>query len=140
MQAIWALLFFFLAASVEAETVVAARVLRAQTVIGREDLALHEGDTIDAISSLAEAIGKQTRVTLYAGQPLRPADLTPAKLVDRNQLIVLLFRRGNLTITAEGRALSPGAEGDTIRVMNTGSKTTVTATLDASGTAIVGPK
>lgn len=140
MQAIWVLLFFFLAASVEAETVVAARVLRAQTVIGREDLALREGDTTDAISSLEEAIGKQTRVTLYAGQPLRPADLTLAKLVDRNELIVLLFRRGNLTITAEGRALSPGAEGDTIRVMNTGSKTTVTATLDANGTAIVGPK
>ncbi len=46
-------------------------------------------------------------------------------LVMRNRPVRVEFVRGALLITAEGRALSNGQEGDTVRVMNTSSRSVV---------------
>jgi flagella basal body P-ring formation protein FlgA len=58
-----------------------------------------------------------------ASRPARTA--APAPLVKRNALVALEFVRGPLTIVAEGRALSAGAAGETVRVLNTTSKATI---------------
>lgn len=120
-----------------AETVVATRVLRAQTVLSAEDLKLEPSTVAGALQNPSEAIGFETRVAIYAGQPIRPEDIGPPAIVDRNQKVTLAFRKGGLTILAEGRALNRGGIGDTIRVMNSSSKATVLATLAADGTAYV---
>lgn len=122
---------------VKAETLVAARVLRAQTILAAEDLKIEPSTVAGALGSPREAIGFETRVAIYAGQPIRPDDIGPPAIVDRNQKITLAFRKGGLTILAEGRALSRGGVGDTIRVMNSTSKATVLATLGEDGTAYV---
>ena len=83
----------------------------------------------------AQAIGQEARVTLYAGRPIPLSGLAPPALVERNQLVTLIFRRGGLDIRADGRALGRGAAGDEIRIMNLGSRSTIFGTV--AGPALV---
>ena len=46
------------------------------------------------------------RVTLYPDRPIRPGDLAPPALVDRNQIVTLEYAAGPLVILTEGRALA----------------------------------
>ncbi len=76
-----------------ADTVVAARTIRAQAVIGPTDLSTwSETDQSGRLSDPAEAIGQEARVMLYAGRPILPGDLGPPALVDRNQLVSLAYQ------------------------------------------------
>ena len=123
-----------------AGTVVAARTLRAQTVITEQDIALLDDTVPGALADPLAAIGLETRVALYPGRPIRAGDLGPPAIVERNQLVPLAYLRGGLSIQTEGRALDRGAVGDSIRVMNAASKAIVLARLGADGTAYVQPQ
>lgn len=120
-----------------AETLVAARTLRAQTVLGPDDVVLAEGMLPGTASDPAEVIGLETRVAIYQGRPIRSADLGPPAIVDRNQAVILTYAAGALSITAEGRALARGGVGDRIRVMNIASRTTVSGVVTGDGTVLV---
>ena len=61
----------------------------------------------------------------FAARPEKAA--SPEPLVKRNALVVMEFVRGPLSIVAEGRALSAGGEGETVRVLNTSSRIAVSA-------------
>lgn len=128
-----------LAAPAAADTVVAARAVRAQAVILAEDLALVPGEVAGGFSDPASLIGLEARAILYPGRPILAADVGPPAIVERNAIVALVYRRGGLTITAEGRSLGRGAPGDAIRVINLDSRTTVTGTVEADGRVAVGP-
>ncbi|MFN3644491.1 MAG: flagellar basal body P-ring formation chaperone FlgA [Gemmobacter sp.] len=128
-----------LAAPAAAETVVAARTIRAQTIIVESDLALVEGEAPGALHHPAEALGLEARVTLYPGRPIRPGDLGPPAIVERNQRVTLAFQAGALAIRTEGRALARGGVGDVIQVMNLGSRTIVSGRIHPDGSIAVGP-
>lgn len=121
-----------------AETLVAARTIRALTVIMPGDVTLVEGEVPGALRHPDEAVGLEARAMLYAGRPIRPSDLGPPALVERNALVVLIYRSGALTITAEGRALGRGGAGDRIRVLNLSSRSAVTGTVEPDGRVSVG--
>lgn len=106
--------------------VVTTRAIRARTVIGPGDVVLASGDASGALSDPDEAIGMEARVWLQAGRVVMPEDLGPPALVERNQLVIMRFRRGLLEITAEGRALDRAGAGELVRVMNLDSRSTVT--------------
>lgn len=131
-------LVLLIAQPVAAESLVATRTIRAQSVIAPEDLTLVDAKVPDALTDPAQAVGQQARVTIYAGRPVRLADLGPASVVDRNQVVPLVYLAGGLAITTEGRALARGAEGDVIRVINLGSRTTVSGRVGPDGTVYVG--
>jgi flagellar basal body P-ring formation protein FlgA len=120
------------------ESLVATRTIRAKSLIAPEDLALVSADLPGALSDPAEAVGLEARVAIYAGKPVRPGDLGPASLVERNQLVTLVYLSGGLAISAEGRALARGAAGEDIRVMNLGSRNTITGRVGLDGTVYVG--
>ena len=128
-----ALLFLALPSLASAETLVAARTIRSQSVLAPTDLKLVAGDVAGSLSSPVDAVGMEARVVLYAGRPIRPEDIGPAALVVRNQTVTILFRRGTLVITAEGRSLGRGTIGDRILAMNLGSHTTVSGIIGADG-------
>jgi flagella basal body P-ring formation protein FlgA len=132
-----ALILALAAAPAAADTLVAARTLRAQAILTAADLALAPGVTPGALSDPADAIGMEARVVLYAGRPLRPADLGPPAIVERNQIVTLLYRSGGLEIAAEGRALGRAGAGDSLRVLNLGSRSTVTGRVGPDGTVEV---
>lgn len=130
-------LLLCLATPAIAETVVAARTIPAKSVIRSDDILVSDHATPGAISDPAEIIGMEARVALYAGRAIQAGSVGLPAVVERNQLIILHYRKNGLTISAEGRALGRAGPGDLIRVMNTSSRTTVTASIGPDGAAYV---
>jgi flagella basal body P-ring formation protein FlgA len=120
------------------DSLVATRTIRAQTVIGPEDMALVDAALPGALDDPTLALGLEARVAIYAGRPIRSQDLGAPALVDRNQLVSLIYLAGGLAISTGGRALERGAEGDVIRAMNLGSRTTVNGRVGPDGAIYVG--
>lgn len=114
----------------------AARTLPIGTVISPADLRAIDSDRPGGITDPSEAIGLQTRVTIYEGRPLQAALLQAPRLVGRNQIVRLTFARGALQITTEARTLSEGAAGDVIRVMNLASRSSITARVQPDGSLL----
>lgn len=121
-----------------ADSLVATRTIRAQTLIGPEDVTLVAADLPGALADPALAVGLEARVAIYAGKAVRPGDLGPPTLVARNQVVTLIYLSGGLAISTEGRALARGSEGDVIRIMNLGSRTTVSGRIGPDGAVYVG--
>ncbi|MFV0492023.1 MAG: flagellar basal body P-ring formation chaperone FlgA [Pseudorhodobacter sp.] len=121
-----------------ADSLVATRTIRAQSVLAPTDMALVKAAIPGAMENPDLAIGQEARVTLYAGRAIRSGDLGPPALVNRNQIVTLHFRAGHLGISTEGRALERGGQGDVIRVMNLTSRNTITGRISADGTIHVG--
>jgi flagella basal body P-ring formation protein FlgA len=132
------LILLALAAPVSAESLVATRTIRARSLIASEDLTLVGAELPGALSNPGEAVGLEARVAIYAGKPVRPGDLGPPTLIERNQLVTLVYLSGGLAISTEGRALARGSEGDEVRVMNLGSRNTVTGRVGPDGAVYVG--
>ncbi|MDX5382377.1 MAG: flagellar basal body P-ring formation protein FlgA [Rhodobacterales bacterium] len=127
----------FVATPVLADAVVATRTIRAHSVLTAQDLAIKPiamNGTFDDPSLL---IGMETRTALYAGRPILEGDIGPPAIVDRNQIVTLLYRQGGLTITAEARSLGRGGIGDTLRVLNMSSRMTVEGRIQVDGSVLV---
>jgi flagella basal body P-ring formation protein FlgA len=115
-----------------ADRVEPLRVIRPQEIIAPEDVILREaprqgGLTLDAV------IGREARVALYPGRPIREGDIGTPAIIERNQVVPLVYVRGALRIETEGRALSRAGPGDDVRVMNLASRATVTGRVTATG-------
>lgn len=132
-------LFMFLSSSgmVCADTVVAARNIRANMVITAQDLELAPPDLPGGFQLLEDVVGQEARVVLYAGRPIMVNDIGPPALVQRNQIVTLAYVSGPLTILAEGRSLGRAGVGDRVRILNLSSRTTVTGSVLADGTVSV---
>ena len=133
-----ALVFLLAAPPALAESLVATRTIRAETVIAPDDVTLVAAEIPGALDDPALAVGLETRVAIYAGKPVRLADLGPPTLVDRNQVVPLIYLSGGLAIATEGRALARGAEGEVIRIMNLASRSTVSGRIGPDGAVYVG--
>jgi flagella basal body P-ring formation protein FlgA len=131
-------LLLLLANPALADSLVAARTLRAHSVLAPDDMVLVAADLPGALTSPDLAVGQETRVAIYAGRPILATALGPAALVERNQTVLLIYRSAGLTISTEGRALDRGAEGARIKVMNLASKSTVTGVIGPGGVVHVG--
>ena len=130
----------FLASSpASAQSVVAAVTIRARSVIAASDLAISDRTVPGAFRSIADVAGLEARSIIYAGRAIMPGQVGPPALVHRNQLVKLIYRRGGLSITADGRALGRAGRGEAVRVMNTASRATVTGIVAAPGIVKVMP-
>ncbi len=134
-----AAVLILLAAPALAETVVPVRTIPAGQLITSDDLVLRDGVVEGALSDPAAIIGMEARVALYAGRPIRASEIGPAAVIDRNQIVTLIYANGGIHITVEGRALDRAGPGDVLRVMNTASRNTVTARAGWDGAAYVSP-
>ena len=127
----------FWALPATADIVVAVRTIPAQTVIGPEDLALRDVDMPGGIEDPALIIGMEARIALYANRPIRPGDVGFPAIVNRNDMVMLIYQSGRLLISTEGRALDRAGPGDMVRVMNLASRNAVSARMGADGAAYV---
>lgn len=127
------LLLLLLPFPAQAESLIATRLIVPGTIIGSQDVALASARIDGALGTADTAIGQTARVTIYPGRPVMAADVGPAVIVKRNQTVPLRFVIGTLAIFAEGRALGAGGAGDTIRVMNLASKTTLSGQILPDG-------
>ena len=135
----WRILVLILPTAAMADSVVATRTIKAQSVVQMDDVTLAERAIPNALDNLASAVGLEARISIYAGRPILAADLGPPAVVDRNQIVPLVYQSGALAILTEGRALARGGVGDMIRVMNLASRSTVSGRIAANGTVLVGP-
>ncbi len=138
MQILRVLILVLLPVAAGAETLIAARTVRSQAILTPADLAMVAKTVPGTLAFADEAIGMEARVVLYAGRPIRPGDIGPPAIVERNQIVTLFYRRGNLVIAVDARALGRAGAGDLMRVMNLASRTTVSGVVRADGTIIVG--
>ena len=135
----WRILVLILPTAAMADSVVATRTIKAQSVVQMGDVTLAERAIPNALDNVASAVGQEARISIYAGRPILAADLGPPAVVDRNQIVSLVYQSGALAILTEGRALARGGVGDMIRVMNLASRSTVSGRIAADGTVLVGP-
>lgn len=116
-----------------ADVVLPTRTIRAKETISPSDLEVRPGQVPGAVQHLEDLIGQEARTALYPGRPIQVADVGPPALVDRNDLVILVFAKHGLSISVEGRALGRGAAGDRIRVMNLSSRSSVTGKIRPDG-------
>ena len=92
-----AVLTFLLPGMAAADSVVAVKTIPARSLISAEDLTLVDAEIPGALTELGPAIGKETRVAVYAGRPLRAQDIQPLALIERNQIVSLTYQSGGLS-------------------------------------------
>jgi len=132
-----ALIFLLYSGAVTADVVVALKTIRANTILTEDLLGLRKGEVGGTLQSKSDAIGQESRVVLYAGRPIRFEDIGPPALVTRNQLVPLHYNVRGLSISTTGRALDRGAAGETIRVMNLSSRSTLFGLVQENGQVVV---
>ena len=82
-------------------------------------------------------LGMTPRKTILPGTPIRSAQIQQPQIVSKGALVTMIHRNGPLLLTAEGKALQGGAQGDTIRVVNTNSNKTVRAKIHGDNEVIL---
>ena len=84
--------------------------------------------------SPAAVNGMEATRRLSPGAVVRGNDVMAARMVRRGEQVTLKVRQGGLTITAQGKALSDGRRGDTVRVVATPTNRTLEGAVEGPGT------
>ncbi|KPA20333.1 MAG: flagellar basal body P-ring formation chaperone FlgA [Shimia sp.] len=127
----------FGASAASADIIVATQIIRANSIITSDVIGVKRGTAQGVYDDPAEVLGQEARKSLYPGRPIKAGDVGPPALVDRNQIVTLIFDGSGIQIATEGRALDRGGVGEQLRVMNMGSRSTVTGTVMSDGTVRV---
>lgn len=124
-------------ATVKRHVPVLAHRLESGSVIAMTDIdwatVSDERVTANVVTSADQLIGHELRHTVSDGDVLHTNDIIPARLVTRGSLVTLKIETPLMQLTAQGRALQDGAEGDTVRVNNTQSNRMVEGTVTGPG-------
>jgi len=89
------------------------------------------------VLSSQELVGLSVKRALQPGRALYSSDVAPPVVISKGSVVTMTLQIGNLSLTASGRALEDGGNGDTIRVMNIKSKQTVDAKVLNAGQVAV---
>jgi flagella basal body P-ring formation protein FlgA len=118
------------------EAAVLARNVERNEVLKSSDVLIERRPKAEVGSDAAtrdRAVGMQARKQLRAGQALRAADLSKPDLVQRDQNVTMIYEAPGLYITARGKSLDNGTEGDVVSVLNLQSKRTVSGVVTGRG-------
>ena len=106
-------------------------------VIGPEDLqwisVRADRLTRNTLADESRLLGKSPRRPIRAGQAVLGSDLREPIVVEKNSIVTIRLETPRMVLTAQGRSLDQGADGEVIRVMNTKSKKIVNATVGRNG-------
>lgn len=131
------LILILLGNIVSAEILVATRIIPANTIISAEDIAFRNLSAPGASTDPTAVVGMEARKSIFAGRPIFSSDIGIPAVVERNQIIELVFRSNGLLIKTDGRALDRAGPGDLVRVMNLSSRSIVIADIDERGVGFV---
>lgn len=79
------------------------------------------------------ALNRQSR----EGMLLRASDVSPPLAVSKNDLVTIIYRRGPMTLTVKGQAITNASRGNSLQVLNLMSNRVITATAVSPGTVEV---
>ncbi|MBT6096675.1 MAG: flagellar basal body P-ring formation protein FlgA [Rhodospirillaceae bacterium] len=125
------------------EVPVLSRRILSGEIINREDLkwikvrnARLQSNTIVNETDL---VGHTPRRGLRAGYSIQMSAVQRPILVSKGSLVTMLLRTPQMLLTAQGKALQNGSEGDVIRISNSQSKTVIEAEVIGDGRVAVRP-
>ena len=125
----------------EIDVAVPAHDIARGTLIGDADLTYKTIPVLRANTSIvratADATGREARRALRAGELIRDSDLKRPTLVAKGANVTMVFEAPGMQLTAVGRALAEGGEGDSIPVLNPTSYRQVSAVVVSAGTVRV---
>ncbi|GAB4181885.1 MAG: hypothetical protein OHK0024_21020 [Thalassobaculales bacterium] len=120
------------------------RMVGAGDTVRKEDLVwkrMRQGQVVgQVLTSPEQIVGRVARRPLTTDLLIRDTDLKENLMVQRNTPVTILFKHGAMTITAQGRAQSDGAEGAMVKVLNTKSNRVLDALVIAPNLVAVGPR
>ena len=91
------------------------------------------------IVSEIDLIGHTPRRGIRAGSPIQTSAVQRPILVAKSSLVTIVLRTPRMLLTATGKALENGADGDVIKISNSQSKTVIEAEVVAAGRVSVQP-
>jgi len=91
----------------------------------------------DVIVDAEDLIGKTPKRGVRAGMPVRNVDVRRPLLVKKNSLVMVVHKVPNMVLTAQGKALQAGSNGDIIQVQNLRSKHVIEAEIIGPGQVAV---
>ena len=131
------------AAPRQRQVLVYARNIPTGDVIAAEDLVFGdpppEAFLSQPLNDPDAAAGRIARHALRAGSPVIARDLVMAKVIHRDDVVVVTFADDGMMLSLQGKALNEAAVGDVVQVVNPMSKKIVEAVASAPGHALIGP-
>jgi flagella basal body P-ring formation protein FlgA len=119
--------------SVKRNVPILAHRIEAGTTIGEADLdwvlVPEERITADIVTETNQLVGRELRHDTSEGEMLHGRDVVPPRLVQRGSLVTMKIETQFITVTTQGKAQQDGAQGETIRVMNTQSNRIIEGTV-----------
>lgn len=82
-------------------------------------------------------VGQEVRRGLNAGQQVRASDLRTPLAVAKNAVVTMKLQTPRMQLTSKGKALEDGSVGDTVRIMNTQSKTVIEGVVTSMNTVLI---
>lgn len=120
--------------------VLSDRVLRGD-VISERDISYVRMDAArvqtDTVVDPMDLVGMTPKRGIRAGQPIRASDVRRPMLIKKNSLVVIVHQLPNMLLTAQGKALDNGADGDIIQVRNAQSDQVIEAEVIGPGKVAV---
>jgi flagella basal body P-ring formation protein FlgA len=85
------------------------------------------------ITEANQLVGREVRRDIAEGEMFHAHDVIAPRLVVRGSLVTLRIETPFMTITSQGKVQQDGAEGETVRVINTQSERMVEGTVTGAG-------
>jgi flagella basal body P-ring formation protein FlgA len=85
------------------------------------------------VARLEDIVGKALSRQSREGMMLKPADLSTPLTIAKNDAVTIYFRRGPMTLTVKGQAVTGATLGAPLQVLNLMSRRVISATAIAAG-------
>ncbi|MHA6728874.1 flagellar basal body P-ring formation chaperone FlgA [Devosia sp. A369] len=85
------------------------------------------------VARVEDLVGKTLLRQSRDGMLLKPSDVAVPLLVAKNDLVTIYFRKGPLTLTVKGQAITGAAAGGRVQVLNLMSKRVISAAVLSAG-------
>ena len=125
------------------EVPVLANRIKADGIIGADDITYVQvrQDRLNnnIIVEPENLIGMAPKRAVQPGRAIRSSDVRRPVLVEKGSLVLMTLDRPGMALTARGKALDAGSEGDTVRIANAQSNTVVDARVVGAGRVVVAP-
>lgn len=83
-------------------------------------------------------IGQAAKRALRSGAPVAARDVSSPQVIKRDELIVVTYSQGGVSLSLQAKALQGAAVGESLSVLNPQSKKTIVAIATGPGQAAVG--
>ncbi|CCG06826.1 flagellar basal body P-ring formation chaperone FlgA [Pararhodospirillum photometricum] len=98
-----------------------------------------DGLPADVLTDPMDVVGMEVQGAPREGHPLRRVDVSRPQIVRKGALVTMELRVPGMVLTARGRTMEGGSQGEAIRVTNLASNQVVMATVAGPDLVVVSP-